>query len=90
MYNDYEYEYEFEPREDYENQIKEIIENVVNKKCEEIIERNNVLSNSLSTKEQLIQDLKKETRELKKKLEKFEGYDLFINMFNKDNIQNLD
>lgn len=90
MYNDYyEDEYEFEPREDYEEQIKEIIENVVNKKCEEIIERNNVLSNSLSTKEQLIQDLKKETRELKKKLEKFEGYDLFINMFNKDNIQNL-
>ena len=89
MYNDYEDEYEFEPREDYEEQIKEIIENVVSKKCEEIIGRNSVLSNSLSTKEQLIQDLKKENRELKKKLEKFEGYDLFINMFNKDNIQNL-
>ena len=89
MYNDYEDEYEFEPREDYEDQIKEIIENVVNRKCEEIIGRNGVLSNSLSTKEQLIQDLKKENRELKKKLEKFEGYDLFINMFNKDNIQNL-
>ena len=68
MYNDYEYEYEFGPREDYENQIKEIIENVVNKKCEEIIERNNVLSNSLSTKEQLIQDLKKEQRNISKKL----------------------
>lgn len=89
MYNDYEDEYEFEPREDYENQIKGIIENVVDKKCEEIIERNNILSNNLSTKEQLIQDLKKENRELKKKLETFEGYDLFINMFNKDNIQNL-
>lgn len=68
MYNDYEDEYEFEPREDYEEQIKEIIENVVNKKCEEIIERNNSLFNSLSTKEQIIQDLKKENRELKKKL----------------------
>ena len=62
MYNDYEDEYEFEPREDYEDQIKEIIENVVTKKCEEIIGRNDILSNSLSAKEQLIQDLKKENR----------------------------
>ncbi len=89
MYNDYEDEYEFEPREDYEEQIKEIIKNVVNKKCEEIIERNNDLTNNLSTKEQLILDLKKENRELKNNLEKFNGYNFFFKIFNKDNLEKL-
>lgn len=86
MYNDYEdYEYE-NPREEWEDSIKEIIEKVVEDKCKETIEQNDLFSKDLSYKMEEIRKLKKEVRELKDNLVKFENFDVFLKMINKDNI----
>lgn len=89
MFNDYEdYGYEV-PREYWEEAINEIIKNVVEDKCKETIEQNEFISKELSNKREEIRMLNKEVRELKDNLVKFENFDVFLKMINKDNIVSI-
>jgi len=75
-----------EPREDWEEEIRDIIQNTVDTKCNETIERNTYLSNEISKKNKIIQELNIQLNDIKNKLNQFENFDVFMKIINKKNI----
>lgn len=87
MYNyDYDDCNSYEIREDWEEEIRNIIQSTVDTKCNETIGRNAYLSNELTKKEKTIQELNKDIQDLKNKLNQFENFNAFMKIINKENI----
>lgn len=83
---DYDDRDSYKPRENWEEEIRNIIQNTVDIKCNETIERNTYLSNELIKKNNIIQELNKELQGYKNKLNQFENFDVFMKIINKENI----
>jgi len=75
-----------EPREDWEEEIRNIIQNTVDTKCNETVEKNTYLSNELNKKNNIIQELNIGLKDLKNKLNQFKNFDAFMKIINKENI----
>ncbi len=86
MYDEFEGYCDCNPREDWENSIVDIVHETINEKYKEILDEKEYLSKQLSEKNKELFDKKEELNKLKDDLTRFEDFDAFLKMINKDNI----
>jgi len=89
MYDEFEGYCDCNPREDWENSIVDIVHETINEKYKEILGEKEYLSKQLSEKNKELFDKKEELNKLKDDLARFEDFNVFLKMINKDNIVSI-